>query len=150
MTVPPCMEWIPLFLKKFNQRLVILSLLAQQNFKSWYKIVSLELLVAVNSDFSVILHCVKSVQIRSYFWSVFSCFRTEYGDLLRKSPNTGKYGPEITPYLDTCHAVLVSGITVSKAIACTRVTEEYRNIRKILLLNSSHPVHFWKLYWNKN
>ena len=27
-------------------------------------------------------HCVKSVQIRSYFWSVFSCIRTEYGDLL--------------------------------------------------------------------
>ena len=26
-------------------------------------------------------HCVKSVQIRSYFWSVFSCIRTEYGDL---------------------------------------------------------------------
>ena len=23
-------------------------------------------------------HCVKSVQIRSYFWSVFSCIRTEY------------------------------------------------------------------------
>ena len=29
-------------------------------------------------------HCVKSVQIRSYFCSVFSCIRTEYGD--RKSP----------------------------------------------------------------
>ena len=28
-------------------------------------------------------HCVKSVQIRSFFWSVFSCIRTEYGDLLR-------------------------------------------------------------------
>ena len=28
-------------------------------------------------------HCVKSVQIRSYFWSVFSCIRIEYGDLLR-------------------------------------------------------------------
>ena len=26
-------------------------------------------------------HCVKSVQIRSYFWSVFSCTRTKYGDL---------------------------------------------------------------------
>ena len=25
--------------------------------------------------------CVKSVQIRIYFWSVFSCIRTEYGDL---------------------------------------------------------------------
>ena len=24
---------------------------------------------------------VKSVQIRSYFWAVFSCIRTEYGDL---------------------------------------------------------------------
>ena len=38
------------------------------------------------------LHCVKSVQIRSYFWSVFS-------------PNTGEFGPEKTPYLDTFHAV---------------------------------------------
>ena len=52
------------------------------------------------------MHCVKSVQIRSYFWSVFSCIRTEYGDL-QFSPNTGKYGPEITPYLDTFHAVLL-------------------------------------------
>ena len=28
----------------------------------------------------------KSVQIRSFFWSVFSCIRTEYGDLRSKSP----------------------------------------------------------------
>ena len=31
-------------------------------------------------------HCVKSVQIPSYFWSVFSCIRTEYGDWRNKSP----------------------------------------------------------------
>ena len=31
-------------------------------------------------------HCVKSVQIRSFFWAVSSCIRTEYGDLFRKSP----------------------------------------------------------------
>ena len=31
-------------------------------------------------------YCVKSVQIRSYFWSIFSCIRTEYGDLRNKSP----------------------------------------------------------------
>ena len=31
------------------------------------------------------IHCVKSVQIRSFFWSVFSCILTEYGDLPRKS-----------------------------------------------------------------
>ena len=30
-------------------------------------------------------HCVKSVQIRSFFWSVFSGIRTEYGDLRSKS-----------------------------------------------------------------
>ena len=40
-------------------------------------------------------HCVKSVQIRSNLRSLFSLIRTEYG-------------PEITPYLDTFHAV--SGI----------------------------------------
>ena len=32
------------------------------------------------------LHCVKNVQILIYFWSVFSCIRTEYGDLRSKSP----------------------------------------------------------------
>ena len=31
-------------------------------------------------------HCVKNEQIRSLFWSIFSCIRTEYGDLFRKSP----------------------------------------------------------------
>ena len=49
-------------------------------------------------------HRMKSAQTRSYFWSVFSCIRTEYGDSVF-SPNTGKYGPEITPHLDTFHAV---------------------------------------------
>ena len=28
-------------------------------------------------------HCVKSVQVQSYFWSVFSCIQTEYVDSLR-------------------------------------------------------------------
>ena len=31
------------------------------------------------------IQCLKSVQIRSFLWSVFSCIRTEYGDF-RKSP----------------------------------------------------------------
>ena len=29
------------------------------------------------------LHCVKSIQIRSFFWSVFSRIRTEYWEILR-------------------------------------------------------------------
>ena len=32
------------------------------------------------------IHCVKSNQIRSLFWSIFSCIQTEYGDLLRIYP----------------------------------------------------------------
>ena len=32
------------------------------------------------------VHCMKSVQIWSFFWSVFSCIRTEYGKILRISP----------------------------------------------------------------
>ena len=39
------------------------------------------------------LHCVKSVQIWIFFWSLFFRIRTEYG-------------PEKTPYLDTFHAVI--------------------------------------------
>ena len=34
-------------------------------------------------------HCVKNVQIRSFFWSVFSCIRTKYGDLLCNSVRIG-------------------------------------------------------------
>ena len=40
----------------------------------------------ISSDncFSIIAHshCLKSVQIRRFLWSVFSCIRTECGDLL--------------------------------------------------------------------
>ena len=32
------------------------------------------------------VHDVKSVQIRSFFWSVFFRIRTEYGEILRISP----------------------------------------------------------------
>ena len=35
-------------------------------------------------------HCVESVQILSFFWSVFSCIRTKYGDLLSKSPHSDR------------------------------------------------------------
>ena len=45
--------------------------------------------------FQKIFHCVKILQIRIFFWSVFSRIRTEYG-------------PEKTPYLDTFHAVFMS------------------------------------------
>ena len=39
---------------------------------------------------------MKSAQIRSCFWPVFPVFGV----------NTGKYGPEINPYMDSFHAVI--------------------------------------------
>ena len=39
------------------------------------------------------VNCVKNVQIRSFFWSVFSRIRTEYR-------------PDKTPYLDNFYAVV--------------------------------------------
>ena len=49
------------------------------------------------------IHCVKSVQIRIFFLRE-KCPNTEFF-LVRIFPNTGKYGPEKTPYLDTFQTV---------------------------------------------
>ena len=38
------------------------------------------------NDILLNVHCVKSVQIRSFLWSVFSRIRTEYGELRSISP----------------------------------------------------------------
>ena len=48
-------------------------------------------LEALGSFEEIINTAVKSAQIQSYFWSVFSL-------------TTGKYGPEKTAYLDTFRA----------------------------------------------
>ena len=49
-------------------------------------------------------HYVENVQIRSYFWSVFS-------------PNTREYGSEITRHLDTFQAV---SETLKLPVPCCR------------------------------
>ena len=57
---------------------------------------------------TVVNHCVKSVKIRSFFWSVFSRIRTEYGENRSISPYSGRIrenSHQKTPYLDTFHAV---------------------------------------------
>ena len=38
---------------------------------------------------------VKSVQIRSFFWSVFSCIRTNYGNLRSKSGRFGRFSRSV-------------------------------------------------------
>ena len=60
---------------------------------------------------------MKSVQIRSFFYSVFSCIRRDTPYLSVFSPNVGKYGPEKTPYLDTFHTVKVWQLSTGRIIA---------------------------------
>ena len=40
--------------------------------------VDLTLVVTKTVNGELLSHCVKSVQMRTYFWSIFSCIRTEY------------------------------------------------------------------------
>ena len=68
------------------------------------------------------IHCLKSVRIRSFFWSVFSW-------------NTVKYGTEKTPYLDTFHAMIFS--------------KNVSNILKIQFNVSSVMWCFSCLIWTK-
>ena len=71
-------------------------------------------------------HCVKSVQIRCFFWSVFFRILTENGDLF--GPNTGKYGLEKTPYLDNFQ------FSFSSIISSTRVPHTLLSkINKIII-----------------
>ena len=63
-----------------------------------------------NGD-SQLIHCVKSLQIRSFsgrYYSAFGLNKERYGVI---SPNPGKYGPEKTPYLDTFHLVTPFALT---------------------------------------
>ena len=62
---------------------ILTSLL--QSFHMRYEIlfaVSLTNKIIIRSNTNKNIHCVKSVQIRSFFWSVFSPIRTEYGEIL--------------------------------------------------------------------
>ena len=81
------------------------------------KITLINLCLITWIDLSVLLrwtvllqtHCIKSAQIRSFFWSVFSCIRTDYGDLLRKSSYSVRIQENMAlkkiPYSVTFHAV---------------------------------------------
>ena len=62
----------------------------------------------------LLIHCVKSVQIWSYFWSGFSCIRIE-----------------ITPYLDTFHAVKVTTSDLNFSPNSYTTTSLFKNFRNI-------------------
>ena len=84
------------------------------------------------------LKCLQTVQIRSFFWSIFSGIRTEYVDLLCKSlsllsPYMGKYGPKIIriwTFFKQCWRIRL----VSKAVIKTSPQSTMNNVPVILLL----------------
>ena len=83
---------------------------------------------------SLCSHCVKRTQIQSYFWSYFPVF----------SPDTGKYGPEITPYLDTFYAV--STLRCHNRFFWPRYQERIQNlVLSAKLVNGFQP--FWIPTW---
>ena len=86
------------------------------------------------------LHCVKSVQIRSFFWSVFSSIWTEYGDIRSISPysfrNAGKCGTEKIPYLDIFHTML--SITFLRNGTYLKPHGDW----KLLVLDSAERLYF--------
>ena len=93
----------------FNNGLSLLELLSEDHSPSlveWYSL-SFFSESFTDSAAATILNVghfiltTRSVQIQSYFCSVFSCIWT----ICIFSSNTGKYRPEITLYFDTFHAV---------------------------------------------
>ena len=70
----------------------------------------------LNFNWRELINSIKSVQIGSFFWSVFSRIRTEYGDLRTRSPYSVRMrentDQKLSRYLDTFHAVSIIFITL--------------------------------------
>ena len=70
----------------------------------WLKIITMTLILILMKtahypfQYWHYLHCVKSVQIRSFSWSVFSCIRPEYRKIqTRKNSVFGHFSRSVTP-----------------------------------------------------
>ena len=82
-------------------------------------------------------HCVKSVQIRSFFWSSHS----DWMYLSVFNPNAAKDGPEKTPYLDTFHTVSVPIHNWNLQMLATEMFKVYNNIA---------PPIFTEIFYKRN
>ena len=85
-------------------------------------------------------HYVKSVQIRGFYGPYFPVFGLNTGIF---SPNTGKYGPEKTLYLDTFHAARVWTTNflhseIENCISCKRLIVQtiVRSLENVILKKS--------------
>ena len=70
--------------------------------------------------FFFLIHCVKSVQTWSFFWPVFSCIPTEYGDLFRKSPYSGRIQENTDQKNSVFGHISCIGWLIKKQMVCRR------------------------------
>ena len=65
------------------------------------------------------------------------------------NPNTGEYGPEITPYLDTFHAVMLikHSLTTSQRIKTVNCQRWSSNIFRLLSHETAHIQFPKKICW---
>ena len=84
----------------------------------------------------LLLICVKSVQTRSYSGPYFPVF----------GRNTGKYGPEITPYLDTFHTVLLYRLSSTKIYVLVLLHSLNFNFHKLWFLSLIGTMVRKKMY----
>ena len=93
-------------------------------------------------------HCVKSVQIRTFFWSVFPRIRTEYGEIRSISPysvrmreNTDKKKLRIWTLFWQCQGLLLELVPVfdelvHRVVLSKTIIKVCRNFKEDLHLNS--------------
>ena len=79
-------------------------------------------------------HCVKSVQIRSYSWSVFSCIRTAYGGLPLNLRIQSKYRK-----IWTRNSSVFGGFSSSVHVAKNKISSCW------IIFN--HVVYFYTMTW---
>ena len=108
--------------------------------------------------------CVKSVQIRSFFWSVFSHIWTEHREIRSISPYSVRVlenkDRKKLRILDTFHRVKVAKklyrnhtwawVSSCKFAAYFLASNHYRNWLKSLLINFWNDIYFYpirKNYW---
>ena len=78
-----------------------------------------------------VYHCLKSVQIRSFFWSVFSCFQSEYTKM--RTRNNSVFGH----FSHSAHISDLSGHVLEKvSISCFITWHWLKQIRSEILLSS--------------
>ena len=85
------------------------------------------------------IHCVKSVQIRSFFWSVFSCIQSEYRKIpTRKSSSFGLFS-----HSDINNIVLVSSLF--SFFANFRTGIDLIKLTKIMTYSKLFRTLIWRL-----